>query len=63
MQGAVKALGIGRRNWAALENGQKMVDSFDYRCCLPVLKQLSVFNSSTFTKANSSVIAVCLEEG
>lgn len=58
MQGAVKTLGIERRNWAALESGQKMVDSFDYQCCLPVLKQLSIFNSSTFTKANSSLIIV-----
>ena len=63
MQGVATALGIERKNWAALENGRKMVDSFDYRCCLPVLKQLSIFNSSTFTKANSSMIVVFLEEG
>jgi len=63
MQGAVKALGAERRSWAALENGQLMIDSFDYRCCLPVLGQLSVFNSRTCTRANSSVIVVLLEEG
>lgn len=63
MQGAVEALRIERTNWAALENGQKMVDSFDYWCWLPVLKQLSIFSSSTLTKANSSVIIVFLEEG
>lgn len=63
MQGAVRALGIERRNWGALENGQKMVDAFGYWCCLPVLKELSLFNSSTFTKANGSTITVFLEEG
>lgn len=47
---------IERRNWAALANGQKMVDSFDYQYCFPVLQQLSIFNSSTSTKASSSVI-------
>lgn len=59
----VKAGGIKKRNWAALANGQKRVDSFDYQCCLPVLKQLSVFNSSASTKANGSVMVGFLEEG
>lgn len=56
IQGGVTALRIERRNWAALANGQKMVDSFDYQYCFPVLQQLSIFNSSTSTKASSSVI-------
>lgn len=53
---------IERRNWAALANGQKMVDSFDYQYCLPVLQQLSIFSSSTSTKASSSVIIGFLEK-
>lgn len=45
--------------WQWTENG----DSFDYQCCLPVLKQPNILNSSTSTKANSSVITGFLEEG
>lgn len=44
IQEAVKVCGIERRNWAALANGQKTVDSFDYQCCVPVLKQLNIFS-------------------